>query len=323
MRYFVRETAPRAAMRDLRHPEPRVRVAALEALGRVEAESVGEAIAAVRPSLDDDSPDVRYMAALTLGQLRDGGAVERLIDMVREDPEPMPRQAAISALGRIGDDAATDALLEALAGEEPDLRFQAAAALPQVNPGAAAAPLCGALADRDAEVRASAAAALGDLGDTSVIEALVACLDDVEVQVRMEAGIALSRLGDERGRERLVQFLGDQQYGLLAAEQLFRHPGAWAAPALRQVLQRWLAPKLLKVWAAAALARLGDAEGRRVLLAMLRERNEMVRGLTLQLLGELGEPWGREALEALTGPAWAEWSEEIAEALGRIAPKAP
>jgi HEAT repeat protein len=319
MRYFDRGTGAEAAIRDLGHRQVRVRVAAAEALGRCPEDDVERATAALLPYLEDTSPDVRYMVALSLGRLGAEEAVEPLMELYRGDPELMPRQAAVAALGELGDTRATDVLLEALTDELPDLRFQATSALTQVNPGAAVAPLRHALGDDDPEVRASAAAALGDLGDAQATDELHQLLDDDSVAVRIEAAVALSRLDDGRGRQALAHYLDHRDYGLLATEQLFRHPDPAAADALHQILERWLAPRLQKVWAAAALIKLGDDRGREVLLGALESRKETVRGLTLQLLGQLGAPWCQSALEKLAKSAmhgeWSEWQDEIEAAL--------
>jgi len=315
MRYFDRGMGADAAIRDLGHREVRVRVSAAEALGRCGQDEADRARAALMPYLDDASPDVRYMVALSLGRLGAQEAVDPLMELVRGDAEIMPRQAAVAALGEIGDARATEVLLEALVDELPDLRFQATSALTQVNPTAAALPLRRVLGDADAEVRASAAAALGDLGDGHAADDLCELLDDTDVAVRLEAAVALSKLDDSRGQQALARFLDDRDYGLLAAEQIFRRPDAASAAVLNEVLDRWLAPRIQKVWAAAALVRLGDERGREVLIAALDSRKETVRGLTLQLLGELGDSWCQKALETFEKTAGPEWKEEIAAAL--------
>ena len=57
------------------------------------------------------------------------------------------------------------------------------------------------------------------------------------------------------------------------------------------------------------------------LLALLAKRNEMVRGLAIQILGDLDRPWSRNALESLIEPPaarqWQAWRAEIEQALGR------
>jgi HEAT repeat protein len=258
------------------------------------------------------------MAALSLGRLEHSGAVDPLIEIVRSDGDDLPRQAALAALGQIGDLRATDVLIESLGSPSPDLRFQATAALVQVNPEAAHGPLRATLSDEDPEVRASAVAALGDLHDQDSIDDVAPMLEDPVPDVCLEAALTLSRLGDPRGPQRLAQFLKHKEYCIVAAENLFRSAHPCAIHELRRILHSWLSPGLLKVWAAAILAKLADPEGKERLLSMLNKREPMVRGLVIQLLGELAFPWCRNALESLllsTNGAWRSWRDEIDEAL--------
>jgi HEAT repeat protein len=236
---------------------------------------------------------------------------------MEEDGHPMARQAAVIALGLLGDRRATPRLIEALRHGPPDVRFQAAASLVQIDPESAARPLRRALGDEDPEVRASAVTALGVLGERANAGAIAFLLQDPSPAVELEAAVALARLGDPRGAPALVHHLDSKDHQILAAEHLYRCPSPDVTPALRRHLGRWLAPPLMKVWLSAALARLGEAQGRQRLIALLESRRQTVRGLTIQLLGEIGEGWAREALEAFAAsPAGEGWGEEIAAALG-------
>ncbi len=321
MRYADRSPDADAVLRDLASGDPHARARAADLLGDLDPaedpELVARARAALRPLLREESADLRYTAALSLGELRDGEAVDALVEQMEGDGNPLARQAAVIALGMIGDARAVAPLVKALRGGGPEVRFQAATSLAQVDRTAASGPLRAALADDDPEVRGAAAAALGEVGDPGAAGALAPLLQDGPA-IRFEAAVALARLGDRRGTAVLVEALrGDPDHRLLAAEHLFRCPDPELAPVLRRELGRWLAPALPKVWLAAALARLGEAEGRARLVALLGSRRQTVRGLAIQVLGELGEPWAREALTALAAsPAGADWRDEIAQALG-------
>lgn len=325
MRYADRRLTPEAALRDLSHRDPRVRVQAADALGHL-GENADPALAekaraALRSALRDDDPEVRYATALSLGELRDAGAVPVLVEQIEADGHPLPRQAAVIALGLIGDRAAIPPLLRALQAAPPDVRFQAATSLAQLDPAAARAPLEQALHDPDAEVRAAAAAALGDIGDRQASAALAGLLEDLHPQAAFEAACALARLGDRRGTSVLLANLAREDLGLRAAEHLYRCPDPSAVPALRRRLDRWLTPRLHKAWLAAALARLGEPRGREVLVTLLWSRREMVRGLCIELLGEIGEPWAIDALQQMAASeAGQRWREELAAALSGHGP---
>ena len=221
----AREITAEAALRDLAHPEPRVREQAAAALGSAPAADRDEAIAALRRALRDDIGAVRYAAALSLGELQDAGSLEALVDQL-EDGDPMAREAAAIALGEIGDQRAFEPLARALASGPPEVRFQAVASLSALNPDRAYELLLRALGDADAEVRASAAAALGDHADPRACDRLAALLDDADRACRFEAAFALARMGDRRATPVLVGFIGDRDHVAL------RPPGAHA-PARR------------------------------------------------------------------------------------------
>lgn len=321
MRFHRPPTDLDAALRDLSDPAAVARVRAADALGRTSAhdprrQQIG---ASLRQALDDASPDVRHAAALALGELGDREAVPRLAQMVAGDPEPMPRQGAISALGQIGDARAAGPLLRALDSGEADERFQATAAVCLVAPERAEAHLRVRLTDEDPEVRASAAAALGDLEAHDAVDDLAELLSDPVAQVRAEASVALARLADPRAVEPLARLLDDNDYGPLAAEQVFRRPAPAATSALLRMLSRWFAAPAVKVFCAGALARLGEHAGREYLVRAVHSRRTVVRGLAVHVLGRLGQPWSHDKLNDLAASGesggWAQWREEIAEAL--------
>lgn len=318
MRYVDQSMAPEAALRDLESADPGVRVRAADALGKLTGEEAARARQALRRRLDDDHPEVRYTVALALGELRDQEAVDALIEATEGDGHPLPRQAAVIALGLIGDARATAALARMLRDAPPDVRFQAATSLVQVNPEKAAGYLRKALKDPDPEVRAAAAAAMGDLDHGVSANGLAVLLEDPSGPVQLEAAVALARLGDTRGIGVLILAMDRPETRHLAAEMIFRCPDPAALPHLRRLSRGWLIPASAKVWMAGALLRLGD-EGpdlQQRLRKSLASKNNMVRGLAIEVLGNLDHPWAREALVEFAGSREGEeWREELDEVL--------
>ncbi len=132
----------------LADPEPSVRRRACE-------------LSATRPTvpmvtaLDDPDPSVVEMAAWALGERREREAVPRLAGLAPAGTghaDPLCREAAVAALGAIGDPAGLPAVLGAL-DDKPAVRRRAAVALAAFEGPAVEAALRRCLDDRDWQVR--------------------------------------------------------------------------------------------------------------------------------------------------------------------------
>jgi HEAT repeat protein len=178
-----------AASRRSEHPELRARsISAADRLGR---RSVSDRVAALsdeapivrrvaceleartpRPSirvsralverLSDDDALVVVVACDALGELRLSSAVSALASVAADHDDPRCREAAIAAIGAVGDPSGLDAVLRGL-DDKPAVRRRSVVALaafdgPQVEAGIEVA-----LADHDWQVR-SAAEALRAVG---------------------------------------------------------------------------------------------------------------------------------------------------------------
>ena len=134
--------------RTLSDPDPGVRRRAVE-------------LAATRPEvavselLDDPDPSVVEMTAWSLGERTEVGAVGRLALLSADGAghqDPLCREAAVAALGAIGDDAGLPAVLAAL-DDKPAIRRRAAVALAAFEGPEVEAALHRCLDDRDWQVR--------------------------------------------------------------------------------------------------------------------------------------------------------------------------
>lgn len=111
-------------------------------------------------ALDDPDIDVVETAAWACGeQERDGGPddriVARLIELAGNAAEPLVREAAVAALGAIGDERGLSAILAGCA-DKPAVRRRAVLALAPFDGPDVDAALQAALTDRDWQVRQSA-----------------------------------------------------------------------------------------------------------------------------------------------------------------------
>jgi hypothetical protein len=104
------------------------------------------------------------------------------------------RKNATSALGRIGDPRAVEALKEALKDEDEYVRGSATSALGNMGDPRAVEALKEALKDEDDYVRRSAVWALGNIGGTRAVEALEEALDEGVGSVHMAAIRALEEI---------------------------------------------------------------------------------------------------------------------------------
>jgi HEAT repeat protein len=175
-----------AARRGLADPDPSVRAAAVGALARLGALTVADVVAALADdalavrrraveaalevrgngsrsalpaaltaALADPDPLVAVGAAWFAGERRYRSAVPELVTLATTHDDARCREAAVAALGAIGDPAGLDAVLHALT-DRPTVRRRATVALagfddPRVEPA-----LRGAAEDRDWQVRQAA-----------------------------------------------------------------------------------------------------------------------------------------------------------------------
>lgn len=108
------EIADEALRHAVRRPEVQVRLAALESAPHLSAPVASNVALALT---DDPEPTVNIRAITCLGELRDDGGIPRLANIAltrgrKADPER--RRAAVSALGKIGSEAAIEALVQVI-----------------------------------------------------------------------------------------------------------------------------------------------------------------------------------------------------------------
>ena len=164
-------------------PSPAVRATALGALarmGRITVAQVKGALADpdptvrrraceegwrlteidLRPVLDDTDSLVAESAAWALGEREDPAAVDALVAVANTHEEPLVREAAVAALGAIGNERGLAAILRATS-DKPAIRRRAVLALAPFDGPEVDAALQRALTDRDWQVRQAAEDLLG------------------------------------------------------------------------------------------------------------------------------------------------------------------
>ncbi len=167
----------------LAHPHPGVRVAALGALERVgdllgsevaaaltdadpsvrrraceaAARLPGDATPSLRDALRDDEPTVVEVAAWACGERQppEPRAVEALAGLATDHDDALVREAAVAALGAIGDPGGLPAILSATA-DRATVRRRAVLALAPFEGPEVEAAIAAARSDRDWQVRQAA-----------------------------------------------------------------------------------------------------------------------------------------------------------------------
>ncbi len=165
----------------LASPRPAVREGTCEALGLARRK---EATAALMRRLFDPDSAVRGRAAESLGKIGDVAAADRLVDAFRRHHDWITRTSALESLARLSIEKAAGLLPAASGDQAYQVRMIAAETWPRAGGAGALEALPRLLNDRDWRVRVSA---------------IEACLD---LRDRASVGWLADRLGREWGRLR-------------------------------------------------------------------------------------------------------------------------
>lgn len=139
----------------LTDPDPRVRITGLEiAAGRTEP--------AIRHLLDDPLPAVVEAAAWACGERTEdpNPPIEPLAQLAQNHDDPLVREAAVAALGALGDDGGLPAILAATE-DKPAIRRRAVLALASFDGPEVDQAWLRARSDRDRQVRDAVEELLG------------------------------------------------------------------------------------------------------------------------------------------------------------------
>jgi HEAT repeat protein len=258
---------------------------ALDLLGEMGAEeAVPEFVAQGRGA----DPLGRERACEALGRIGGPAAVAALSDMATHDAAAPVRAAACRALGRIGSDEAADPLARlALESEDAPVRAAACRALGRIGSEKVLNRMLEALGDRRASVRGGAALALGQIGDRRAVPPLLEAMSDEYSSVRWRAVQALGAIRSEEALEALGAALTDED---------------WA----------------VRREACAALGLIGSGAVVKPLIEALKDGYSSVRRAACEALGRIGAESAASALiRSLRDEDWAV-RRAACEALARI-----
>lgn len=302
-----------------------VRVVAAEALGQIGSRAATPALIL---SLGDDSIWVRRASVVALGQIGDEEAIpplmNRLLDPPNSEwPEEL-RDAIAQALGAIGE-RALQTVMHALDDPDPWVSCAAAKALGKIGDPQAIAPLAALTKQKHSMVRSFATQALAQIADVRAVRAalttdeaprafwklmalkemdevtinqLTGLLDDPDETIRHQAAEVLSHLGDETSAESLVTAFRAEPRSAPASESaelpqtrlrqtqaVSKKPNGTAplVAALRDPIAD------VRLAAAEALGKMGDASVIPALTQALQDSDSRVRAAAARSMGEIGE----------------------------------
>ncbi len=191
--YLGSETA-RAEARALTTPVERDQPATASAVASVTEPSTPPIAEWIWRALERPEVSARVRAIQMLGRERHPTAINALVQILREDAEPVARQHAATALATIGGQEAAAAFGSALEDLDPFVRIRAVQGLSQIEGEKAVDQLETTLeSDTDFRVRREAVRALSRLSGDQALQALERAVSHRDGLIRSEAAAALAR----------------------------------------------------------------------------------------------------------------------------------
>jgi HEAT repeat protein len=176
-------------------PDPRVRAAGAQALGRFVLLGEYDRIAGDQANLIHDA----------------------LLATIRSANEPFDvRARALESLAYWGSDLMRDVISNAYADDDADMRASAVAAMGRSADGYWSKPVSEELESIDSRMRFNAARAAGELEIHSAVRRLIELIDDPDREVQSAAVTALGQIGGNPARQAL-QSIADSDDDVLAA----------------------------------------------------------------------------------------------------------
>jgi HEAT repeat protein len=185
------------AKEDLNHPDPKVRVVAIQYVGRVDSSI---AIPLLQEKLSDQDLEVRVQALRSLVQLRDP-AIGPLLKKYMKDREPLIRITALRGMFLWSEKIDRNLLLQFLSDESSWVRRKVATLLGW-TPMEGAFPILMQLSkDPDSEVRKAALSSLTNLYPEESESRFMAVLTDKDPNLRTWARRHLEKKAGKPGRK--------------------------------------------------------------------------------------------------------------------------
>ncbi len=176
------------------------------ALGEMEAPQAREHLLRV---LSDAGPELAVEVIGALGKIGDAAALDGIVEAMRRLSVPEVERAAVRAIGEIGDEKGVAPLMELMDSGREGLVEAIAEAMGRIRSKLCIPTLTDLLSHADVGIRKLAVEGLGAIEDPSCIEAVARLGGDPAESVREAAARALGRIDTVDSIAPLLRFLAD------------------------------------------------------------------------------------------------------------------
>jgi len=249
----------KSALKDLKSQDVNARINAAAKLGERQNRDP-RALPDLLNALKDDNAIVRQNAADTIGNFRDKSATGPLVEALKKETDNSVKVSIIVALNYVKDKECIVPLVEIFQKEKTEnIRINIIQLFGSFRAEQAVQELIKSLGkDKSSRIRAGSARALGFIASPLAVKPLIKALEDTDETVVMNAIEALGTAGDRSAAESIKPLLGSKN-------------------------------ARLKCIAAAALGKLGSADGFAVALGEAGNADPKVRVAAIEALGNMGK----------------------------------
>jgi HEAT repeat protein len=258
----------------------RATIDAFDALVKIGAPAVEPLISLLK----DQDKHMQWNAAKALGEIGDPQAVEPLRVVLSEEGYSIVWDAAVEALGKIGNTQCIRILENELQHPREECRWKVIDSLVETRKPVIVEPLIKALGDKESSVRRCAVHALRRFGDVRAVPPLLsAALADQDIEMRQEAAKALGALG---WQPEDLQMNIDLAFALRDWDEL----GKLGSPAVDRLIGELQGKEYgLRVEVAKTLGKIGDVRAVQPLVAALSDDGVgLIREAALKSLEWIG-----------------------------------
>ncbi|MEA3507158.1 MAG: HEAT repeat domain-containing protein [Elusimicrobiota bacterium] len=241
--------------------------------------------------LQSTSPALRRQAVSEIGELRTEKAIDRLGEVLQEDPNFTVRALAAEALGNMRDKRATSYLIDALGDVNRNVKASAIVSFGYIRDPKAVKPLIEFVKEEEnVGLKISALNVLGVIGDSRAVTPLVEALENDNPRIRRIAAQSLGRLRDKESVDALIDAADDKNEGvrLFAVRALGEIGSEDAVKPLKKLLDDEENLEV-KIAAAHALGQLGEDDGLSVALEAAASDKTDIKRKGLRALSAIGK----------------------------------